>query len=243
MWTPHPTPAGRVLVLVSSLPVEPESHPTCLGSPQPVSPPPPPTSQEGGLLDIPSPATRFALSTGSCHHGPRPLPEPVPSQVLSLGCPSSRFLSGAQSASGPSSPECAAPPTWLPNECLRWNPRRDGRAHLASEVSALLLQGLGMRRRSSESTRIPSSIRARVNPLPFIHHPLGEPCSPRALGLTWLGAVPGPESWGDGARGLRLKQGLKGAQIQRGRTDRLTKSGHGRAGLTWLLGFPAPSKA
>ena len=52
----------------------------------------------------------------------------------------------------------------------------------------------------------------------FIHHPLGEPCSPRAPGLTWLGAVPGPESWGDGARGLRLKQGLKGVQ----RTDRQT---------------------
>lgn len=64
---------------------------------------------EGGLLDIPSPATRSALSTGSCHHGPWPLPEPVPSLALSLGCPSSRFLSGAQSASGPSSPECAAP--------------------------------------------------------------------------------------------------------------------------------------
>ena len=103
MWTPHPTPAGV------QPPCGAESHPTCLGSPRPVSPPPPPTSQEGGLLDIPSPATRSALSTGSCHHGPRPLPEPVSSQVLSLGCPSSTFLSGAQSASGPSSPECAAP--------------------------------------------------------------------------------------------------------------------------------------
>lgn len=126
------------------------------------------------------------------------------------------------------------PPTWLPNEYLQWNPRLDGGSHLASEVSALLLQGLGMRRRSSESTRIPSSIQARVNPLPFIHHPLGEPCSPGALGLTWLGAVPGPESWGDGARGLRLKQGLKGAQIQRGWTDRQTDQEPTRQSRTHL---------
>ena len=124
MWTPHPTPARRVLVL--------ESWP---GGQAPQDPPTP-THQAGRGPDTPSSTTHSALSTGSCHHGPWPLPEPVPSLVLSLGCPSSRFLSGARSALPPKN---VPPTTWLPNEYLLWDPRRDGRSHLASEVSALLL--------------------------------------------------------------------------------------------------------
>ena len=134
------------------------------------------------------------------------------------------------------------PTTWLLTEYLLWDPRWDSGSHLASEVSALLLQGLGTRRMSSESTRIPSSLRARGSPLPFIHHPLGEPSGPRAPGLTRLGSVPSPESWGDSER-PETEAGLE-RSTDTERTDRQTDREPDRAerDSPGFWGFPTPPK-
>ena len=201
----------------------------------------PHTHQPGrkGDLDIPSSTTYSALSMGSCHHGPWPLPEPVPSLVLSLGCPSSRFLSGAQSASGPSSPECAPPPPGCRMSICCGTP--DGTAGLTwllrFQPSCSKAWGQGECPVSPPRSRFPSEPGA--DPSPSSTTP---GVSPEALEL-WAspGWAPFPVlNPGETARGLRLKQGLKGAQTQRGWTDRPTESLTGQSGTHLASGVSRP---
>lgn len=108
MDSPSRPPARRVLVLESSLPVEPEGHPACLGSP---CPHPPGRKGPDTLIN------HTLLSASALAVAPQPLPEPVPSLVLSSGMPQPRFCRTPPCLWPSSCQECALT-TWLPNEYL-----------------------------------------------------------------------------------------------------------------------------
>lgn len=140
---------------------------------------------------------------------------------------------------GPSSQECAPPPPGCRMSICCGTP--DGTAGLTwllrFQPSCSKAWGQGECSVSPPGSRLPSEPGAAPSPsstTPWV--------SPQALELR---ASPGWAPFpvlnpGETVRGLRLKQGLKGAQTQRGRTDRPTESPTGQSGTHLASGVSRP---